>query len=113
MKTLTEQIEWHKEFENRKWKRIVSFTELSLIALAGAIIIIVVLAYGNGGNFQPAYILFLSVFTISTVCIAPAVYQVGKLTRWQTKLVCLGFGCGMGISALAGFLILEVQHLNT
>ncbi len=82
------------------------------MALSGVVVIAVTLINGNGTKFQPAFILFLSLLVISTGGIAPVVYHV-ELTRWQIKLVKLGFGCGVGISAIAGFLILESQVVNT
>jgi len=112
MRNLSEQVHWFKEPEARKWKRIVNTVELSVIVLAGMIIIGVIHIYGDGTRFQPALVLFLSIFVVCVGCLTPVVYKI-DLTRWKIFLIKLAFICGIGIAALSGFLILDTQALKS
>jgi len=112
MKNLSEQVQWFKAREARKWKRIVNLLELIGCVLAGVAIISVVLHYGDGTGFQSALILFLGILVVCIACLTPIVYEM-ELARWKILLIKLSFLCGIGIAALSGFLILESQDFNT
>jgi predicted Abi (CAAX) family protease len=113
MQSLTEKISWYKEPEDRKWKRIWHCVELLLISLSAVAVEGVMQWYGNGTKFQPIFMLFTFIIALSTFGMALSVYSSLELKRWQIQLIILGLGCGAGISAIAGFVILELQLVSS
>jgi len=112
MKTLTEQISWYSEFENRKWKRIFHCIELSVISVLSLIIPAVMYIYGDGTNLQPILVFFSLILAISSAPLVLPLYQNQAFKRWHVLFITTGFGCGVGVSALTGFLILNLQKLS-
>ncbi|QFS87140.1 MULTISPECIES: hypothetical protein [unclassified Marinobacter] len=112
MKTLPEKIQWYREPEGRKWKRVWHCVELSLIALSAIAVSLVMQVYGDGTKIQYPFIFLTLVVSLSAACLVPSVYQVSTFKRWQIQIIILGLGCSVGISALAAFGILELQHAN-
>ncbi|MGH1540094.1 MAG: hypothetical protein ACRBHB_06710 [Arenicella sp.] len=113
MKKVKEQIVWNKQPENRKWKRIINSIELFFFALIGAASVLVVHIYGNGSNLQSTFILIASFLILSTAFMALAVLQEKTFFRWHITVIKFGFLCGVTNACLAGYLILEVQGVNT
>ena len=114
MKTLSERIKWYSEPETRRWKRIWHCIELFFISLSAIVVLVVTQIYGNGTKLQPIFILFTLVVAISSVLIALPVYQSVAFKRWHIQIITLGFGGGgVGIAAVAAFLLLELQLANT
>ncbi|BCE03653.1 hypothetical protein [Marinicellulosiphila megalodicopiae] len=112
MKNLSEQINWQKQFENRKWKRITQSIELALLTLMTFTVIGVIFIYGNGTKFQPVFIGFSIVLACSTACLIPLFFKGYTFNRWQVFVITLGLGCGAAITALAALLMLELQLLT-
>ena len=113
MRSLSEKIRWYKEPESRKWKRIWHCVELSLISISAIAVLGVMQWYGNGTKFQPILMLFTFILAVSSFGISLSLYSSLGLKRWQIQLIILGLGCGAGISALAGFVILELQLVSS
>ncbi len=113
VKSLSEKINWYREPETRKWKRIWHSVELSLISLSEIVVLVTVQIYGNGTNFQVVFTLFTLIIALCSALLVPAFYQSNSFQRWHIRLVTASFVCGAGISSLAGFLILEMQHAST
>ncbi len=111
MKKITEIIDWYNKPESRKWKRVLNALEMSVILLMAIVVFSVVQIYGNGAKFQLIYNLFILAIAFSTASLIPSVYASVVLKRWQVQMITLGLGCGVGLSAIAGFLMLE-RHLT-
>jgi hypothetical protein len=110
LKSLSEKINWYKESETRTWKPVWYCVELSLIALSAFVVMAVILIYGDGTKLQPLLALFTGLMGLSSICLAPSLYRFSGFKRWHIQLILLGLGCGTGISAVAAFLMLELQR---
>lgn len=108
--TLSEKINWYREVETRKWKRIWYCIELSLISLLAIIIPTVMYIYGDGTKFQPILMFFTLGLSVSSASLVVPFYQSVTFKRWHIRVITYGFICGEGLSALAGFLILGLQQ---
>jgi hypothetical protein len=113
LKTLSEKINWYRESETRQWKRIWHCIEISLISISAIAILVVIQIYGNGTKLQPVFMLFTLAMAISSAALVIPIYQSVVFKRWHVQFITLGLGCGVGISAIAAFLILELQLGNT
>ncbi len=113
MKTLSKKIEWYKEAETRRWKRIWSFCELLFFSLSAIAIVFVVNIYGDGTKLQAVFTLFVVVLSISSSCGTAALFYANPLKRWLIQIIIFGFGGAVGISAVAAFLMLELQNIST
>ena len=112
MKSLSEKIDWYKEPETRRWKRALHGIELLLIALLAVGVMMLMLIHGNGAKLQPLSLLFTGGIVLSSLSLAPSFYRASGFKRWHIQLVTLGLGCGLGISAVAALVILELQLLG-
>lgn len=113
MKTLAERINWYREVETRKWKLVVQCVEMIIISILAIVISTTMHIYGDGTKFQPILMFFtLLLAVLSSLLIIPF-YQSLTFTRWHVQVVKLAFLCGLGVSSLAGFLILELQLSST
>ena len=113
MKTLAENINWYREIETRKWKRIWHCIELSIISVVAVIIPAVMFIYGDGTSFQPVLIFFTLALSVTSASLIIPFYQSMIFKRWHIQVIIYGFMCGVGLSALAGFLILGLQQSGT
>ena len=113
MKTLSEKISWYGEVESRRWKRILHCAELSFMSVSAAAILAVMQIYGNGTSLQPVFMLFTLLVGLSAACLVPAFINGSSFKRWHMQVVSLGLGCGVGTSAVAAFVILELQLAST
>ena len=113
MKSLSEKINWYNEPEDREWKRIWHCAELLFISISTLVVVIVVQLYGNGTKLQSILVLFILFLSASSIGMILPFYNSTCFRRWQIQLVSLGLGCGAGISAVAAFLILELQHVSS
>ncbi|WP_390616327.1 hypothetical protein [Maricurvus nonylphenolicus] len=113
MKSLSERINWYKQPETRKWKRLWHCVELSLISLSALVVLVVVYMYGNGTKLQPLLMLFTGMVALSSACLLPSFYSLSTFKRWHIQLITLGLGSGAGISAVAAFVVLELQYVSS
>ncbi len=113
MKTLAEKINWYREVETRKWKRIWQSIELSLTSIFGVTIPAVMYIYGDGTHLQQVLMFFTLTLSVLSASLVIPFYQSVAFKRWHTQAITYGFFCGVGLSALAGFLILSLQHSST
>lgn len=111
--TLAEKMNWYREVETRKWKRIWQSIELSLISIFGVIIPAVMYTYGDGTNFQSTLMFFTLALSVSSASLVVPFYQSVTFKRWHIQVITYGFVCGVGLSALTGFLILGLQQSST
>lgn len=113
VEAFADQVAWYQCFENRLWKRILHCIELLLIAIFGLITAAVLGIYGNGSGFQPVLILFTSILSLAPVSLVPVFFSGNIFKRWHIQVITLGLGCGMGVSIIASFTILELQFLKS
>lgn len=109
MNKLQEKIGWYKELESRRWKLVWHAFELTCISLVSFTMCIVLYIKGDGTHLQLAHLLFTFFIGMVSICLAPSVYGAHVFQRWQIHLIVIGLGCGAGLSALAGILILSMQ----
>jgi hypothetical protein len=112
MKIIKERAYWYRQAETRRWKRVVHCAELLIILLSAIAIIAIMQNYGDGTQFQFVFCCFVSAIALSATSLVPSFYTSTTLKRWQIQMITLGLGCGMGVSALAGLVILELQLSN-
>jgi len=113
MKTLTETINWYSEIETRKWKRLLQCLEMSLISAIAVVIAAILYIYGDGTKLQPILIFFALTWSVLSAFLVIPFYQSVTFNRWHVQIIKLSFLCGLGASALAGFMILELQLSST
>jgi hypothetical protein len=112
VKTLSEKVQWYREPECRKWKRIWHCLELSVIALSAIAVALVMQVHGDGTKLQYPFTFFALGVSFSAGCLVPSVYQALTFKRWQIQVIAIGLGCGVGVAAIAAFGILEMQHAS-
>ncbi|MEM7208871.1 MAG: hypothetical protein AAF434_13695 [Pseudomonadota bacterium] len=113
MKSLREKINWYEEPETRKWKRIWHCIEVFLFVLAMIVVLAIMQIYGDGTKLQGVVTLFIVIMALSCLFLVPYFYSPSVLKRWQMQLITLGLGCGAGISAVAAFVVLELQSISS
>ena len=113
MKTLSEKVTWYKESETRLWRQIVSNVLMSFFSVCGVAILVVMLIYGDGTNLQPVLFLFTLVVSLSVIAMTFAIIKSSELKRWHIEIIEFGYAGAIGISAVATFLLIEMQYVNT
>jgi hypothetical protein len=108
MTFLTQKIAWYHSPEHRKWKRIYHCIELALISLFGWAAFVLTLHYTDSTSLQKLVLLFTGLLSLSAALLVPALYHP-LFKRWHIFVITPGLGCGMGLSAVAGLLLLELQ----
>ena len=104
---------WYLEDESRVWKRKFQQFELLVVAIMIAASVAVTYLYGDGTNFQPAYIAFSIGGLILPVFLIPIFGRQPGINRVQRWFIILGnIGIG-GLVSLCGFLILTAQAGST
>ena len=86
---------------------------MSFFTSCGVAILMVLLIYGNGTNLQPALFLFVAVISLSALAMTFAVSKPCELNRWHIEILEFGVAGAIGVSALATFLLLDIQYVNT
>lgn len=113
MKTFSERIEWYKEPETRRWRRIVSFFLMTLFSICGVTILVVMQIYGDGTNLQSVLSMFVSVVSISSIAMAFVFIKSNELKRWYIDIMEFGITGAIGVSVVAVLLLLRMQHVST
>lgn len=113
MKSANNKLAWYAASETRTWKRSVQVVESAIIALAGFVVAGAVLFYGDGSGLQAGFLVLTVLLAAASVCAVAMVRQKDFLSRWQVLALQIGLGCGVGLAAMAAFLILETQKSLT
>lgn len=86
---------------------------MSFIVVFSILVLAVMHRYGNGITLQPIFMFFTAIQAVSSAGLAFSLYHKSDLKRWQILLITLGLGCGVGMSAVAAFVMLELQHAGS
>jgi hypothetical protein len=113
VKTLRETIDWYSEVETRQWKRVLHCVEMILISTIALVISATMYFYGDGTRFQPILMFFTLMLAALSLFLSIPFYQSVIFKRWHVQVVIMTFLCGLGVSSLAGFMILEIQLSST
>jgi hypothetical protein len=109
VKTLTETVNWYCNVENRKWKRVLQCIEMSLISMLAVVISTVLYVYGDNTKLQPILMFFTLTLSILSALLVVPFYQSITFNRWHVQVIKLTFICSLGLSTLAGLVMLELQ----
>ena len=96
MKTLTEKINWYREIETRKWKRIFQCAEMLLISAIAVVISATMYIYGDGTKFQPILMFFTLMLSFLSALLVVPFYQSVNFERWHIQVIELVFICSLG-----------------
>jgi len=113
MKHLSEKIVWYREAETRRWKCLWHAVELLVIAIAAVAVLVITHIYGDGTKIQPIFTVFTAVLAIASASLSLSLLGGGVFKRWHIQMINLGLGCGVGLSAVTVFLMLELQLVGT
>ena len=113
LKSLSEKIEWYCQKEQRLWKRIYHLSEIVFISISALVLAVLVQIYGSGNNLQSAVVAFIIIIALSSILLAPTVLKSVSFNRWQTQVITLGLGSGVGISAICTLFLFELQLVGT
>jgi len=86
---------------------------MSFSTVCGVAILMVMLSYGDGSNLQPVLFLFILIVSLSALAMTFVISKSNELKRWHIEIIEFGVAGAIGVSAVATFLLLEVQLVNT
>tara|TARA_B110000467_G_C18098373_1_gene355764 strand:+ start:359 stop:610 length:252 start_codon:yes stop_codon:yes gene_type:complete len=82
---------------------------MSLISAIAVVISATLYIYGDGTKLQPILMFFTLTLSVLSALLVVPFYQSITFNRWHVQVIKLSFLCGLGVSALSGFIIVELQ----